>query len=275
METGDARQDIALLFDRTARTYDALGVDFFTVFARELLDQVEPAPGEHVLDVGCGRGAVLFPAAERVGAAGSVLGIDLSSAMIDRTARDISDRGLANISVSLMDAQEPVLPAGSFDVVTASLVVFFLPDPIAGLRSWHGLLKPGGRAGVTTFGADDPRWAGVREVFKPFVPPALAWTMAATAGLFATIENFDRTAEAAGFTGVSSVERGYPVRFVDPGQWITWSWSHGQRMFWELIPDDRQDAVRQAVLAELEPLREPDGSVVLTQNVRYTVARRE
>ncbi|WP_410663903.1 class I SAM-dependent methyltransferase [Amycolatopsis sp. lyj-84] len=268
------RQAMALLFDRTAKTYDALGVDFFSAFARELLDRAGLVPGERVLDVGCGRGAVLFPAAGRVGAGGSVLGIDLSSAMIERTAKDIEDRGLANASVSLMDAQEPTLDDAAFDVVLASFVVFFLPDPVAGLRSWHRLLAPGGRLGVTTFGADDPRWAAVREVFKPFVTPELAWTMAVRAGSFATVESFGQAVESAGFTGVTSVERVYPVKFADPGHWITWSWSHGQRLFWELIPEDRLDAVRQAVLAELEPLREPDGSVVLAQTVRYTTAHR-
>ncbi|ANN18352.1 SAM-dependent methyltransferase [Amycolatopsis orientalis] len=268
------RQAMALLFDRTAETYDALGVDFFGTFARELLDRVALVPGERVLDVGCGRGAVLFPAAERVGAGGSVLGIDLSAEMIERTAKDIEDRGPANASVSLMDAQEPTLDDATFDVALASFVVFFLPEPIEGLRSWHRLLKPGGRLGMTTFGDDDPRWAGVREVFKPFVSPELAWTLAIRASLFATIDGFDRAVESAGFTGVTSVERVYPVKFADPGQWITWSWSQGQRMFWELVPEDRQDAVRRAVLAELEPLREPDGSVVLAQSVRYTIAHR-
>ncbi|GAA2787837.1 hypothetical protein GCM10010470_22900 [Saccharopolyspora taberi] len=270
----DARRDIARLFDRTAETYDALGIEFFAAFARDLLAQVAPVPGERVLDVGCGRGAVLFQAAELVGDSGSVLGIDLSSEMVERTARDIEDRGLINASATLMDAQEPELAGESFDVVVASFVVFFLPDPVAGLRSWHGLLKPGGRAGVSTFGADDPRWAGVREVFRPFVPPAMAWTWAARAGLFASVASFDRAVESAGFTGVSSVERSYPVTFADPAEWIAWSWSHGQRMFWELVPEDRLAAVHEAVLAELEPLREPDGSLVMTQTVRYTIAHR-
>ncbi|WP_181776595.1 class I SAM-dependent methyltransferase [Amycolatopsis pittospori] len=272
--TADTRQAMASLFDRTAQTYDALGVDFFTAFAHDLLDRVALVPGERVLDVGCGRGAVLFPAAERVGVDGSVLGIDLSSAMIERTAKDIGDRRLTNASVSLMDAQEPTLDDGVFDVVLASFVVFFLPDPVAGLRSWHRVLKPGGRAGVTTFGADDPRWAGVREVFKPFVPAELAWTLAVRAALFASLESFGQAVESAGFSAVSSVERTYPVKFADPGHWITWSWSHGQRMFWELVPEDQLDAVRRAVLAELEPLRESDGSVVLAQTVRYTTAHR-
>jgi ubiquinone/menaquinone biosynthesis C-methylase UbiE len=263
------------LFDRTSETYDALGVEFFTAFAHDLLAEVKLAPGERVLDVGCGRGAVLFPAAEQVGDGGSVLGIDLAAAMVERTARDIRDRGLTNVSVTVMDAQEPTLNGAAFDVVLASFVVFFLPDPVTGLRSWHDLLAPGGRIGLTTFGDDDPRWAKVREVFKPFVPPAVAWALAARAGLFASIATFDQGVESVGFTGVSSVERRYPVTFTDPAHWITWSWSHGQRMFWELVPEDRRREVHEAVLAELEPLREPDGRLVMIQTVRFTIAHRE
>ncbi|HWE92179.1 MAG TPA: methyltransferase domain-containing protein [Pseudonocardiaceae bacterium] len=272
-EMGDPRQAIAGLFDRTSETYDTLGVTFFRAFADDLLAEVKLAPGERVLDVGCGRGAALFPAAQQVGDGGSVLGIDLAAEMVERTARDIADRGLSNVSVSVMDAQEPTLDE-TFDVVLASFVVFFLPDPLVGLRSWHGLLAPGGRIGVTTFGDDDPRWAKVRDVFRPFVTPEVAWALATRAGLFATVANFDQGMESVGFTGVSTVERRYPVTFTDPEQWITWSWSHGQRMFWEMVPADRRREVHEAVLAALEPLREPDGSIVMIQTVRYTVAHR-
>lgn len=268
------RHAIAGVFDRSSETYDAVGVAFFTSFAHQLLADIQLAPGERVLDVGCGRGAVLFPAAERVGEHGSVLGIDLSPAMIERTAQDIKDRGLANVSVAVMDAERPTLTDTTFDVVLAAFVAFFLPDPIAGLRAWHDLLAPGGRIGLTTFGDDDPRWAGVREVFRPFVPPAMAWAMANPANPFASTESFDRTLASVGFTGVSSVMRQHQVGYADPEQWINWSWSHGQRLYWELAPEDRQQEVRDGVLAALEPLREADGSLVMVQNVRYTVAGR-
>jgi ubiquinone/menaquinone biosynthesis C-methylase UbiE len=275
MDDGDDRSAVAQLFDRASETYEAVGVDFFAPFAGELLARIGLTAGERVLDVGCGRGAVLFPAAQAVGAAGSVLGIDLSARMVEHTALNLGKRGVANASVVVMDAQSPDLADASFDVVAASFVVFFLPDPVAGLRAWHRLLKPGGRAGITTFGGDDPRWAGVRELFKPFLTPAMAWSLASRAALFASMATFGQAVESAGFTDVRSEERRVPVTFADPEQWISWSWSHGQRMFWELVPEDRRLAVHAAVLRALEPLREPDGSVVMSQAVRYTVARRE
>jgi ubiquinone/menaquinone biosynthesis C-methylase UbiE len=273
-EPDEARQAIAATFDRTAETYDAVGVEFFGTFAEQLLDDVGSISGQAVLDVGCGRGAVLFPAAERVGATGSVLGIDLSAGMIARTAQDIEDRGLTNATAMVMDGQEPVLPGRSFDTILSSCVVFFLPDPIAGLRAWHDLLAPGGRIGLTTFGKKDPRWAGVDDVIAPFVPPAIIWAIINPASPFATSESFDRTLESVGFVKPNSVERQHAITFTDPDHWISWSWSHGQRIFWELVPEDRLDEVRAEVRKRLEPLCEPDGSLTLIQTVRYTVAER-
>ncbi|SDH91872.1 Methyltransferase domain-containing protein [Actinokineospora alba] len=273
MKLDDTRQTIAETFDRTADTYDAVGVDFFGVFARQLLDDVGPIAGDDVLDIGCGRGAVLFPAAERVGPTGSVLGIDLSPAMVARTERDIADLGL-DITVAVMDAQDPVLPGRLFDTILSSCVVFFLPDPIAALRAWHDLLRPGGRIGLTTFCGDDPRWSPVREVFGPYIPPEMIWSMVNPANPMASTENFESALGSAGFTSPSSVIREHEITFADPTHWVDWSWSHGQRLFWELIPPAEQPAVRAEVLSRLAPLRDPDGCVRMKQAVRYTVAHR-
>ncbi|MFD9891713.1 class I SAM-dependent methyltransferase [Amycolatopsis sp. NPDC059027] len=274
MSETDLRESVAGLFDRSSETYDAVGVEFFPVFARQLLEDVDLRPGEHVLDVGCGRGAVLFPAAERVGPQGRVTGIDLSPGMIERTAHDIRERNLTNVTAEVMDAQEPALPRASFDVVLASAVVFFLPDPVAGLRAWHGLLKPGGRLGVTLFGGNDPRWSGVERVFRPFVPPAIIWAMVNPESPVVSPENFERALGSAGFTATSSATREHPIVFSGPEQWVDWSLSHGQRAFWEFVPDELQQRVRSEVLDELDRLREPDGRIVMRQVVRYTLARR-
>jgi ubiquinone/menaquinone biosynthesis C-methylase UbiE len=98
MNAPDVRQAVAQLFDRTSETYDSVGVASFAVIARQLLADIGLVRGERVLDVGCGRGAVLFAAAELVGETGSVTGIDLAPGMIDRTVADIRDRGLINVS---------------------------------------------------------------------------------------------------------------------------------------------------------------------------------
>ncbi|AHH99318.1 hypothetical protein GCM10010174_50770 [Kutzneria viridogrisea] len=269
------QESVAGAFDRSAESYDAVGVEFFQVFARQLLDDLVVRQGDRVLDVGCGRGAVLFPAAELVGPNGSVTGIDLSEGMVRHTLAEIEGRGLSNVTAQVMDAQRPALPGGAFTAVLASCVVFFLPDPLAGMRAWHDLLAPRGRIGMTTFASGDPRWAAVEQVFAPFVPPSTLWALAAAAQTFGSTESFERAVAAAGFAGINSVVREHPIHFADREQWIRWSWSHGQRMFWELIPESQQRSVREQVLECLRPLCREDGSLVLNQVVRYTVARRD
>ena len=81
-------QGPAGVFDRAADTYDAVGVPWFQPIALRLVTELAVQPGERVLDIGCGRGAALFPLAEAAGPAGSVVGIDLSPRMVELTAAD-------------------------------------------------------------------------------------------------------------------------------------------------------------------------------------------
>ena len=88
METqmeGDVSQaeatDVAGLYNRVASRYSSTGPAVFAHFGQRLVDLAALAPWERVLDVGAGRGAILFPAAARVGARGQVIGIDVAAAI--------------------------------------------------------------------------------------------------------------------------------------------------------------------------------------------------
>ncbi len=70
-EPPDPRQGVARVFDAAAATYDATGVAFFGPIADTLVALLDPQEGERVLDIGCGRGAFLLPAAAAVGPAGA------------------------------------------------------------------------------------------------------------------------------------------------------------------------------------------------------------
>ncbi|MGH2404702.1 MAG: class I SAM-dependent methyltransferase [bacterium] len=79
--------------------------------------------------MGTGAGAVLLPAAERVGEAGRVIGVDFSEAMVERLRREIARRSLANAQARVMDAQELAFPDGSFDYVLCGFALNGFPDP--------------------------------------------------------------------------------------------------------------------------------------------------
>jgi ubiquinone/menaquinone biosynthesis C-methylase UbiE len=116
---------------------------------RELLRRVLPPPPARVADLGCGTGSLALLTAEL---GHRVDGVDFSEAMLDVAASKVSEG--ADVHFHPGDAGRPPLPAGAFDAVVTRHVLWALPDPVAALRAWRGLLAPGGRVVLV-----EGRWA--------------------------------------------------------------------------------------------------------------------
>jgi ubiquinone/menaquinone biosynthesis C-methylase UbiE len=272
MERAARSARVAAVFDRVADVYDRVGTPWFTPIAQELVRLAAPGRGERALDVGCGRGAATLALAEAVGRDGHVTGIDLSPRMIEACGADFA--GLSNVEVQVMDASSPLLPAGGYDLVVSSLVVFFLPDPLAALVAWRRLLvTPGGRLAISTFGRRDRVWDAVDATFQPYLPAGMldARTTGA-AGPFSTDAGVEELVSAAGYTGVRTALSDIEVTFADVDEWYAFSRSHGQRAMWEAIPEADHDTVKAAAGTHLEQARGTDGRIHLNQQVRYTLA---
>jgi ubiquinone/menaquinone biosynthesis C-methylase UbiE len=271
----ELQQQMAALFDAVADTYDTVGVDFFRPIATSLLDALAPRPGERALDVGCGRGAVLLPLAGRVAPGGSAVGIDVSPRMVEATTADVARAGLV-AEVLVGDAMAPELPAASFDVVASSLVLFFLPDPLAALQAWRGLLVDGGRAGVTTFGPVPQEWADNVDVAMAAVAQEAGAPKDARAvgGPFDSDDGMEQLFTDAGFRDVRTVTTKIAPRFDDADHWYRWSMSVGQRRFWQLVPAEHLDTVRARIGAAVERCRMPDGRIGFDQEIRITLGHR-
>ena len=264
---------VARIFDEVAEDYDQSGVAFFEPIAQGLVDLLDLAAGEHVVDVGCGRGAVTFPAARAVGPGGRVTALDIAPAMVELTRRHAEEAGLGQVRAALVSADDLGLPDASADVVASSLVLFFVPDPGTTLRTWVRLLAPGGRIGIATFGAAGETWKKIDSLFRPYLPPALldARTTGA-AGPFSSDQGVEDLFAACGATEVRTVGRSLPVHFRDAAQWRRFSMSTGQRAMWGFVPEDRRASLFDEAAAVLEEARSDGGDLVLTQQVRYTLA---
>ncbi|MET3806892.1 ubiquinone/menaquinone biosynthesis C-methylase UbiE [Nakamurella sp. UYEF19] len=261
------------IFNRVADTYDAVGVEWFGPIARGLISRLDPQPGEVALDIGCGRGAALLPLATAVGPAGRALGFDLAPRMVAATAADLS--GLPQAEVRIADAQDPGLDAATFDVIASSLVLFFLSDPAAAMKKWADLLATGGRLGIATFAGRDPRWIELDQLFTPFLPPGMKDARTSgQAGPFASDQGVAALFTDAGLTQVRTESATVKAVLADPEHWLRFSRSHGQRAMWEAVPVEQHPDIESAASEMLEGFREPDGSIVFWQDVRYTFGRR-
>lgn len=109
-------------------------------------------PGDSVLDVGCGTGAVTLMAKVRAGKDGHVYGIDPAPEMI-AVARSKAARKRLEIDYRLGVIESLPFPDASIDVVTSSLMIHHLPDDlkVCGLAEIYRVLKPGGRLLVFDF----------------------------------------------------------------------------------------------------------------------------
>lgn len=103
------------------------------------------APGDVVLDIGCGAGVDLCLASHSVGPQGRVYGIDLTPAMVRRAQQNLHQIGVDNAQVVLARAEELPFVAARCDVVLSNGVLNLSPCKLQSLREIWRVLKPGGR----------------------------------------------------------------------------------------------------------------------------------
>lgn len=101
--------------------------------------------GEHVVDVGCGAGIDSLIAAQMVGPAGRVIGVDMTPAMLEKARRSATEAGMSHVEFREGFMEE--LPAAESwaDVVISNGVLNLAPDKSTALREMARVLKPNGR----------------------------------------------------------------------------------------------------------------------------------
>jgi SAM-dependent methyltransferase/TusA-related sulfurtransferase len=102
-------------------------------------------PGEEILDIGCGAGIDTILAAQEVGPAGSVIGLDILPEMLAIADSGIREAGLGNVT-TLEGAMEAIpLPEDSVDLIVSNGVVNLSPRKARALAEFARVLRPGGR----------------------------------------------------------------------------------------------------------------------------------
>ena len=249
----EAKEWLAGVFDRAAPTYDEVAGAYHDHFGTRLVELAGVAAGDAVLDVACGRGAVLVPAAAKVGPSGRALGVDLSPEMVRLARARVDDAGVA-AELHVMDAENLDVRNGSFSVVLCGFGIFFLPDPGHALAGFRRSLAAGGTVGLSTWGAEDERWAWEddlladvvverRAVSRPFDRPA----------------DLDELLRGAGFDDVVIGIEHHEVWLADADEWWAWKWSYSLRGILEQLPPERLDRLRREAAERIAAMRVEGG----------------
>lgn len=134
--------------------------------ADALIGTADPSPGDRVLDIGCGTGAVTMLAAERVGTDGLVLATDIAPPFVARVTE--RSENLPQVRTLLADAQSAVWPETGFDLAVSRLGVMFFDDPPKAFGNIAQALKPGGTMVFAAWATveENPYWSVPREMIE-------------------------------------------------------------------------------------------------------------
>jgi ubiquinone/menaquinone biosynthesis C-methylase UbiE len=270
-ELDEARTKATATYNAAADSYDDAANSFWDRFGRRTIERLDLKPGANLLDVCCGSGASAIPAAQAVGAEGSVLGIDLAEKLLAVAREKARRRDLHNIEFRVGDMLDLRLPACRYDAVVCVFGIFFVPDMAAAFRELWKVVRPGGMLAITTWGprffepGNTAFWNAVRDVapalqkrFNPWdriCEPHALRNLLAVAG----IESAEATAESGQ----------HPI--PSPEAWWSAVLGSGYRGTLENLDSQGRESVR---IANLAFIRDADVRSV-EANVVYATATKK
>ncbi|MGB7291443.1 MAG: methyltransferase domain-containing protein [Thermodesulfobacteriota bacterium] len=190
--------------------------------ATDLIRLAELRPGKRVLDVACGTGVVTRLASQQVGAAGTVVGLDVNPGML-AVARSATPASMP-IEWHAASADAMPLPDASFDVVLCQMGLQFMPDKHAALCEMRRVLVRGGRLILNVPGPTPRLLAIMAEALARHIGAEAAGFVNHVFSLHETAE-IQNLINGAGFRDVSVQSNTKPLRLPAPEEFL-WQYVH-------------------------------------------------
>ena len=248
------RLKAAATYDAAADHFDDPPLAFWERHGRHTVARLNLRPGSDVLDVGCGTGASALPAAQAVGRAGHVTGIDVAEKMLNRARTKAARQRLCNVSFRVADMTNTGFADGRFDAVISVYSVFFVADMERQIAELWRLVRPGGRLAVTVWGPGSfEPWASVfaEEVHRVRPDMSLGprpWERLTDP---ANLRQLFVAGGAAAPT-VEAIEDSQPIS--QPQDWWTVGIGSGYRWEIDQLTPEEARTVKERVLARIAAL---------------------
>jgi SAM-dependent methyltransferase len=223
-------------FDRAAVRYGRVGPPLFEHFGRRLAEVAGVFRGATCLDLASGTGAAIFPAAERAGSSGFLVGADLSQPMLRRSKEEASSRRLPRVHAIQLSADRLALRSGAFDRVLCGFALGSFAEPDRAVSEVRRVLRTRGRFALSVsdlwWFEGDERWSWLERLLLSMgaqihdEPPR-----------FGDAEQVRDLLEGHGFGDVVVTLEDFLMRFADFDEWWGWGWSHGYRRILDALSE--------------------------------------
>ena len=233
--------------------------------------------GHQVLDIATGLGEPAFTVARRVGPAGRVVATDVSPQMLALAREGARMLGLQNIEFREMDAEEPDLPAHTFQAIVCRWGLMFLPHLSTALCKLRRLLVPGGRLAAAVWGPPERAPAMslpmgiIRQTLALPPPPA------GTPGAFSLADAgvLERTFTQAGFTEVHTEWLTVTFEYASVEEFIQerQATSANTRAMLAEASAPEQAAIWHAVAAAVQPYATAEGGLRMPNDALCVVGQ--
>ena len=257
------KQTVVELYNRVAPFYGGVGPNFFKHCGERMVELGGIFPGARVLDVACGRGASLFPAAHASGASGRgdlTAGVDLAWEMLRETKKEAGAHGLERLPLSQMDGDELGFPPEAFDFLLCGFAIFFFPHPDVTLGEWRRVLVPGGKLIVCVVARSDERWRWFEERLNVYHEQyRFPITPMSGGSEISRPPDIQSRMLASGFRESVILTEDYELVYADEREWWDSKWTHGSRFALENMPEGLLERFRSETLADLSSLKQLDG----------------
>ena len=266
MDNQKGKENTQKIFDAASHGYDGKELRFFSDSSKVMISEMKLSGSEKVLDVATGTGYCALEIAKSL-PGGKVVGIDLSSGMLEKAQAKMNSQGIENAEFKIMDMEVLEFADEHFDIAVCSFGIFFIEDMQGLLQGISKKVKGDGKIVVSTF--TESSFTPLTDLFmKRLKKYGVQIPEMPSRNVNSKEKCFDLFS-SAGFSEVAVVEKDLGYFLKNSSEW--WNVIQGAafRGLVSQLPAEKLAVFKEEHLTEVENLKTGDG-IWLEVKVLYT-----